>query len=100
MLFPSCLLNYLGLVDQGGVGTEHSGAWPGFGSERAVSLLVARAVSLGHMGAVGLAVLVVGVLLTGRTPQTFILFILVICHWWVVAAHRRVLVILGDTSRP
>lgn len=80
--------------------TAHSGAGPGFGSERAVSLLIAHTVSLGHLGAVGLAVLVIRMLLTGGTPQTFIHFILVICHRWVVAAQRLVQVALGDTSWP
>lgn len=95
MLFSSCLLNYLGLVYQGGVGAR-----PGLGSEGAISLLIACIVSLGHLGAVGLAVLVIRVLLTGRTPQAFIHFILVICYWRVAAAQRRVLVNLGDTSCP
>lgn len=99
MLFSSCLLNYLGLVDGGGMWIDHSGLWPWFGSECAISLLiVSHAVSLRHLGAVGLTVLVIRVLLTGRTPQTFIYFILIICHWWVAAAQGRVLMILGDTS--
>lgn len=97
--FPGHLLNYLGLVDQGGMGANHSGARPGFGSECAIRLLIARTVSFRHLGAVGLAVLVIGMLLAGGTPQTFIHFILIICYWRVVAAQRRVLrVTFGDTS--
>lgn len=98
-MFHSCLLNYLGLVDLGGMGTDQIGV--GFGPECAISLLIApRTVSLGPLRAVGLAVLVIRVLLTGWTSQTFIHFILIICHWWIVAAHGRGLVIPGDTSGP
>lgn len=101
MSFSRCLLNNLGLVDYGGVGTDQIGAWSGFGPDGAISLLKAACtVSLGHLGAVGLAVLVIRMLLTGRTPQTFIHFILIICHWRVAAAQRWVLVIFGDTSWP
>lgn len=101
LIFSSCLLNYLGLVDGGGMWTDHGGARPGFGPECSVSpSIVLCAVSLRHLGAVGLTVLVIRVLLTGKTPQTFIYFILIICHRWVAAGQRRLLVILGDTSWP
>lgn len=82
------------------MGTDHGGARSGFGPQRAVSLLVACAVRLRHMRAVGLAVLVVRMLLAGWTPQTFIHFILIVRHWWIVADDGRVLVIFGDASRP
>lgn len=62
------LLNYLCLVDGGGVGADPGGFWVDFGPQCAISLLiVSHAAGLGHVGAVGLAVLVVWVLLTGRT---------------------------------
>lgn len=91
------MLNDLGLVDEGGVGADHSGTQPGFGSQRAVRLRVALcALRVRHLGAVGLAVLVVRMLLTGRTPETFVHFILIIRQRRVVAALRRVLMTLGD----
>ncbi|TNN37419.1 hypothetical protein EYF80_052423 [Liparis tanakae] len=93
-------LHYLGLVDQGGVRTDHGGAGLAFGPQGAVSLQVAGAVRLGHLGAVGLAVLVVGMLLTGGTAQTLVHFVLVVRHRRVAAAQRRLLVVLGDASRP
>lgn len=96
--FSSSMLNNLSLVDQGGMGTDHSGARSGFGSQRAISLLIVGTVNLGDLGTVGLAVLVVGMLLAGRTPQTFIHLVLII--WRVAAAPRRVLVMSADASWP
>lgn len=78
---------------------DHSGLGLQFGPERAISLLIMpHTVSLRHLGAVCLTVLVVGVLLTGRTAQAFINLILVVRHRWVAAAQRRIVVTLGDTS--
>lgn len=89
----------MGLVDVGCMGTDHVGV--GFGPECAISLLIAPCtVSLGPLRAVGLAVLIIRMLLTGWTAQTFIHFILIIRYWWIVAAHRRGLVILGNASGP
>lgn len=86
-------------MDGGGMWIDHSGLRSRFGSECAISLLVVSdAVSLRHLGAGGFAVLVIGVLLAGGPPQTFIYLILIICHGWVAAAQWRVLVILGDAS--
>lgn len=97
---PVVPLHYLGLVDGGGMWADHSGARPRFGPDRAVSLLISwHTVSLGHLGAVGLAVLVVGMLLAGRSPQTLIHLVLVVCHRWVAAAQRGALVVLGDASQ-
>lgn len=100
MTFRSCPLNYLGLVDQRGMGAEHRVALLGFRPECAISLPVACAESLGHLGAVCLAVPVIRMLPTGGTPQTFIFLILVVCYRWEVAAQRRLLVTLGDASWP
>lgn len=98
-LFSSRLLNYLCLVDGGGMWTDPSGVRLGFGSQCAISLLiVSDAVRRGHLGAVGLTVLVIRMLLAGRTPQTFINFILIVRHWWVAAGQRRMLPDLAHTS--
>lgn len=48
-LLPFCPLNYLGLVDQGGMGAEGSGAQPGLSSQCVISLLVDRTVSFRHV---------------------------------------------------
>lgn len=55
--------------------------------------------TLRHLRAVRLAVLIKRLLLTGRTAQPFIHFIIVVPYGWAGAAHGRVLVILGDASQ-
>lgn len=90
------LLNYLCLVDGGGVGTDPAGFRVDFGPQCAISLLiVSHAEGLGHVGAVGLTVLVVGVLLTGGTTQSLVDLVLVVHRRCVAAVKRRVLAGLG-----
>lgn len=96
-----CLLDYLGLVDGGGVRADHSWLGQERGPQRAVRLLVGlHAVGLGHLRAVCLTVLVVGMLLTGGAPQAFVHLVLVVRHRRVAAPQRRALVALGDASCP
>lgn len=61
-------------------------------------MLTVHADSLRHLRAVGLAVLIKRSLLTGRTTQPFIHFVIVVSYRRAGAAHGRVLVILGDAS--
>lgn len=83
-------------MDGGGVGAEPAGFRMDFGPQCAVSLLVVlHAADLGHVGAVGLTVLVVGVLLTGGTTQPLVDLVLVVHRRWVAAVKRRVLAGLG-----
>lgn len=90
------LLNYLCLVDRGGVGTDPAGFRVNFGPQCAISLrIMSHAAGLGHVGAVGLTVLVIGVLLTCRTTQSLVDFVLVVHRRWVAAVKRRVLAGLG-----
>lgn len=55
--------------------------------------------TLRHLRAVRLAVLFKRLLLTGRTAQPFVHFIIVVPYGWAGAAHGRVLVISGDASQ-
>lgn len=90
------LLNYLCLVDGGGMWTNPAGFRVDFGPQCAISLLVvSHAAGLGHVGAVSLAVLVVGVLLTGGTTQALVDLVLIICRRRVATAKRWVVAGLG-----
>lgn len=83
-------------MDGGGVWTNPAGFRVEFGPQCTISLLIApHAAGLGHVGAVGLAVLVVGVLLTGGTTQTLIYLVLIVRRRRVAAAQRWVLACLG-----
>lgn len=83
-------------MNGGGVWTDPAGFGVEFGPQCTISLLIAaHAAGLGHVGAVGLAVLVVGVLLTGGTTQTLVDLVLVVRRRRVAAAQRRVLAWLG-----
>lgn len=78
------------------MGTDPAGFWVEFRPQRTISLLVAaHAAGLGHVGAVGLAVLVVGILLTGGTTQTLVHLVLVVHRRRVAAAQRWVLACHG-----
>lgn len=80
---------------------DHSGLGQDRRPQRAVGPQVGlHAVDLGHLRAVCLAVLVVGVLLTGGAPQAFVHLVLVVRHRWVAAAQRGALMALGETSCP
>lgn len=95
------LLNYLGLVDGGGVRADHCRLGQDGRPQRAVRPPVRlHAVGLGHLRAVCLAVLVIRVLLTGGAPQAFIHLVLVVSHRRVAAAQRSALMALGETSCP
>ena len=85
-------------MDGGGVWTDPTGFRVDFGPQCTISLLIAaHAAGLRHVGAVGLAVLIVVVLLTGWTTQTLINLILIVRRRWVAAAQRRVLACYGGT---
>lgn len=88
-------------MDGGGVRADHSRLGQDRGPQRAVGPLEGlHAVGLGHMRAVCLAVLVVGVLLTGGAPQAFVHLVLVVRHRWVAAAERSARMALGEASCP
>lgn len=83
-------------MDGGGVWTDPAGFRVECGPQCTISLLIAaHAAGLRHVGAVGLAVLVIGVLLTGGTTQTLIDLVLVVCRRRVAAPKRWVLACLG-----
>lgn len=98
MWLSSGSLHNLSLVNKWGMGTHYGRAWPGLWSQCAINLLIPSTVSLGHLRAVGFAV--VWMLLASRPTQTFIHLILIVCYWRIVAAQRRVLMVFGDTPRP
>lgn len=83
-------------MDGGSVWADPAGFRVEFGPQCTISLpIAAHAAGFGHRGAVGLAVLVVGILLTSRTPQTLINLVLVVRGCWVAAAQWRLLAHLG-----